>query len=195
MRNVQNRLIRPLQKGFQPAHGHQIEVVGRLVQQQNVAVAQQQRRQLHLDPFPARQRAERPRFPEQGGGEFPAHGGLDRVSGGAAVLQQALAVYRRPALFRRRIACLRRSQRREIRIEIIPHQFVELRCVLLSALFRNRRGNDQIVIPVGFVFALQPAGIFPRRLRDPLRPEGIPQHGVNHLDHEDIPPHGADTVA
>ena len=43
------RVFKIQQEVFQPANGRQIQVVGRLVQQQNVRIAKEGLRQQHLD--------------------------------------------------------------------------------------------------------------------------------------------------
>ena len=80
MRDVEHRQARVQQKVLQPLQRLHIQIVGRLVEQQHVRLAQQDTRQLELDALTAGKRAYRTlrggkllRQAEHRTGRFPAH--------------------------------------------------------------------------------------------------------------------------
>jgi hypothetical protein len=62
MRHHQRRTRKPRQPAFKPHRGFQIQVVGRFIQQQQVGVGEQRRRQRHAHPPAAREFRDRPRL-------------------------------------------------------------------------------------------------------------------------------------
>ena len=65
MGNIEDRGRRPVQKGFQPLQRFQIQIVGRFVEQQQIASVQKQGKDLQFDPFSAGERVHGPVLPDQ----------------------------------------------------------------------------------------------------------------------------------